>query len=970
MNKHFAKVLAMLLIITTIISISLPQFNARASTAGSHSHPVCGDICSCGGGHTDVSWEPLPTDASTLYSGHYYLESDVCVTAFYNLRTEGDVSVCLNGHRLYTNGNSNVIAANSGTLKICDCVGNGKIATITVDDVSFGGSGTVCVSKNASLIMYGGTIECGGIGSGIACGTTGNLQIYGGNINTKKGSGIDISKINDITISSCKIISTNGDGIEFGGSTFRNLTISGGYIEGYYTGVTFDTTFTCTGRVLISGGTLYSKGTVPNATTYAGDYYGLSFQSSNGGACNVTVSGGLLDGARGGFYSNNPLVNLTVSGGVLGHYDSYSFSDYKDGIEASQAGNIQINGGKIYGLNGVGPINITMTDGELLSAGFSNYNGNVNFKMYGGTVGRVNYSTSTVGISHPSFSPLPPYQTTIQIYRGTVIGTEYAIRNNACPGCELQLFGGTLSGGTADIYLNIYDAEPTESAVSLKDYTGESLSVKVYPEKENSCIAENVSKDGLISLVSNKYIAVYDSKNKTVKIGVPHTHSYEKNITAPTCTKQGYTTYVCECGDTYVADYVDIDSNAHSYTSEIKTPATHLTTGVMTYTCGCGNTYTEVIDKIATHNHTSVVTAPTCTEQGFTTYTCECGDSYVADYVDETGHSYTAETTTPATHLTTGVMTYTCDCGDTYTETIEKTAEHDYKTVVTAPTCTEKGYTTYTCECGDSYVDDYVAENGHNHTSEITTPATHLTTGVETFTCECGDTYTETIEKITEHTYDSVVTAPTCTEQGYTTYTCECGDTYVSDYVAVIDHGYKATVTRPTCTEKGYTTNVCSSCGDSYIDNYKGAIGHDYDNGIVTTKPTCTKAGIKTFTCANCGDTYTEDVDALGHTPSSEVEENYVAPICTENGSKDVVIYCSACDEEISRETVILDASGHADNDGDGYCDVDNELLDPTVECECNCHKSGISKIFFNFILFFQRLFGANKECACGVAHY
>ena len=60
----------------------------------------------------------------------------------------------------------------------------------------------------------------------------------------------------------------------------------------------------------------------------------------------------------------------------------------------------------------------------------------------------------------------------------------------------------------------------------------------------------------------------------------------------------------------------------------------------------------------------------------------------------------------------------------------------------------------------------------------------------------------------------------------------------------------------------------------------------------------------------------------------------------------------------------------HADNDDDGYCDDCGELLDPTVECECNCHKTGIAKFFFNFILFFQRLFGANKECACGVAHY
>ena len=33
---------------------------------------------------------------------------------------------------------------------------------------------------------------------------------------------------------------------------------------------------------------------------------------------------------------------------------------------------------------------------------------------------------------------------------------------------------------------------------------------------------------------------------------------------------------------------------------------------------------------------------------------------------------------------------------------------HSYKAVVTAPTCTSKGYTTHTCACGDSYVDTYV----------------------------------------------------------------------------------------------------------------------------------------------------------------------------------------------------------------------------------------------------------------------
>ena len=36
-----------------------------------------------------------------------------------------------------------------------------------------------------------------------------------------------------------------------------------------------------------------------------------------------------------------------------------------------------------------------------------------------------------------------------------------------------------------------------------------------------------------------------------------HTHEYSSEVIAPTCTAQGYTTYICSCGDSYEADYVD-----------------------------------------------------------------------------------------------------------------------------------------------------------------------------------------------------------------------------------------------------------------------------------------------------------------------------------------------------------------------------------------------------------------------------
>ena len=36
-----------------------------------------------------------------------------------------------------------------------------------------------------------------------------------------------------------------------------------------------------------------------------------------------------------------------------------------------------------------------------------------------------------------------------------------------------------------------------------------------------------------------------------------HTHSYTAVVTPPSCTERGYTTYACECGDSYVDSYVD-----------------------------------------------------------------------------------------------------------------------------------------------------------------------------------------------------------------------------------------------------------------------------------------------------------------------------------------------------------------------------------------------------------------------------
>ena len=232
---------------------------------------------------------------------------------------------------------------------------------------------------------------------------------------------------------------------------------------------------------------------------------------------------------------------------------------------------------------------------------------------------------------------------------------------------------------------------------------------------------------------------------------------------------------------------------------------------------------------------------------------------------------------------------------------------HYYTVTVTAPTCTEKGYTTHTCACGDSYVDTYTDALGHAwDNGKVTKQPTETETGTKTFTCaRCGETKTETIPKLAhEHSYKAVVTAPTCTEKGYTTHTCACGDSYVDTYTDALghawdngkvtkpatetengvktftctrcgetktetipklthEHSYKAVVTAPTCTEKGYTTHTCA-CGDSYVDSYVLPLGHDWGSGKVTKEPTATENGIKTYICARCGETKTEVIPAGG----------------------------------------------------------------------------------------------------------
>ena len=203
--------------------------------------------------------------------------------------------------------------------------------------------------------------------------------------------------------------------------------------------------------------------------------------------------------------------------------------------------------------------------------------------------------------------------------------------------------------------------------------------------------------------------------------------------------------------DVTVVDYCT--AYGHSYASEVTAAATCTIAGVRTYTCGtCGDTYAEEIAALG-HSYDAgvVTTAATCTEAGVRTYTCgTCGDDYT-EAIAATGHSFTGYVSNgDATCTADGTKTASCDngCGTTSTITDSGSATgHSYVGTVTAPTCTEDGYTTYVCStCGATYVADATAATGHSYVGTVTTAATSTTDGVMTYTCSsCGDAYTEAI---------------------------------------------------------------------------------------------------------------------------------------------------------------------------------------------------------------------------------
>ena len=468
----------------------------------------------------------------------------------------------------------------------------------------------------------------------------------------------------------------------------------------------------------------------------------------------------------------------------------------------------------------------------------------------------------------------------------------------------------------------------------------------------------------------------FDTKTESI---ATLNHDYQLSYSIdPTCTKDGYAVYQCtQCPSTDIRTTEAMLGHDWQIEFTIDIDSTCTKTGIKSKHCNrCSETTDETIVETKEHSwqaQQTITKTPTCIAEGEAAILCkDCKVVKTGSTVtiEPLGHNASEQEFTidvAATCQSTGRMSKHCTrCNYTEQATIIPTATHDYHIASSSTaTCYEGGKAIYVCDgCGDWYIVENSDALGHDYDYLIVESSTCKREGIKTGVCiRCGDTDTRSVDKI-DHDYVRTEVSPTCIDDGLATYTCSygCGTTY-DETLPALGHSYPANWTilmKSTCTERGLSVKICKACTEIMSQTLPKLAHEDANNDGI-----CDECG---FGESSKPDTPSEP-EVHKHSYTSTVTK---APTCTESG---IVKFACNCGDTYNEYPAAL---GHSDADGNGLCDVcgygdaikPDVPEDPSANCSCNCHKSGLSKILFNIILFFQKLLRSNKTCICGASHY
>lgn len=304
----------------------------------------------------------------------------------------------------------------------------------------------------------------------------------------------------------------------------------------------------------------------------------------------------------------------------------------------------------------------------------------------------------------------------------------------ALAGCQNEVMPVSTKATTTAAELIDFDSTAAETIPATEEATE-------VPTTETP-VTEAPTEPAPVETVPDDAVPVVTAKQEDPA----HVHSYMKNVVAPTCDKEGVTTYTCECGASYQTKQAAL-GHAWGAWNVTKEPTC---SDVGSREAVCTRCGAKTSERLSKKEHTwgswTVTRGATCYQKGEQTHTCSvCGKSETKE-IATTAHNMGAWTRTKEpTCSAEGTDTRSCqNAGCTHTETrsVAKTSHTMVEGVKTNPTCTEKGYTTYKCaNCSFTEKRDYVNALGHDFKYTKTVEPTTTSTGYDLYTCSrCGAT--------------------------------------------------------------------------------------------------------------------------------------------------------------------------------------------------------------------------------------
>ena len=300
---------------------------------------------------------------------------------------------------------------------------------------------------------------------------------------------------------------------------------------------------------------------------------------------------------------------------------------------------------------------------------------------------------------------------------------------------------------------------------------------------------------------------------------------------------------------------------------------------------------------------------------------------------------------------------------------------NDYEfTIITKPTCTNKGMAKFTliidsqtfefygaleeehhelniyeqnnstnhkasCVCG------YEEYKGHNFNDwKVVKKATCSETGLRVKECnDCGYQKEETIDKL-EHTLSNAVVfkEATCTSLGLVRESCKNCDYYIEYETNMKSHSLGATkvITEATCTNIGLVERKCLHC-DFVEQKETEMLDHEMGAIDMIIEPTCTNIGESVTKCLYCDYIEKKSYEKLDHVLTDVSIEN---PTCQKDGIH--IKKCINCEQQFNE---LLQKLEHQESEWititEATCHEEGLEIKKCTLCDEKLNESIISKL-------------------------